>query len=271
MQKLIEWYSDNKTDEYTAAHDAYQEGFQIFASELTSDPSKVHQHRNTATLSAVQSAVLEAQSTYFASRKSQKIRDRLGKLAALLSHYGNIIEVFAQHHPEYVALAWGAIRLLLVSFLNHEATISTLTKALCQIAQLLPRVELTLILYPTSRLRRSVAELYAYIIRFLIRAREWFQESWLKHAWHSVSRPTSLRYGDLLEEIKLRSDLVDKLALSGSQAEQRMMHLKLDSRNHTLEDMHSELREMREMILSLRNSTQGGFLETNLPLEDSQS
>ncbi|KAK8064656.1 hypothetical protein PG994_007294 [Apiospora phragmitis] len=219
MQSLEKWFSDDVVDEYTVAQEVYQEGFIIFASELTSDPSKVHEAQNSPTLPAVRKAVLQAQSTYLANKKNQKIKDRLGKLASLLSHYGNIIEVFAQHHPEYVALAWGAIKMLLV---------------------------------------------------FLIRARNWFQEGWLKHVWHSVSRPVSLQYGDLLEEIKLRSDLVDKLALSGSQAEQRVMHLKMDSRNSTLVDMHAELQQMREMIISLRSVTQGGFLETNLRLEDLQ-
>ncbi|KAK8016591.1 hypothetical protein PG993_014780 [Apiospora rasikravindrae] len=270
MQSLENWYSDGAVDEYTAAQEAYQEGFKIFASELSSDPSKLHQAESPATLATVREAVLQAQSTYIANKKGQKIKDRLGKLVSLLSHYGNIIEVFAQHHPEYVALAWGAIKLLLVSFLNHEATISTLTKSLCQIAQLLPRVELTVILYPTSRLRRSVAELYAYIIKFLVRAREWFQEGWLKHVWHSVSRPVSLQYGDLLEEIKMRSDLVEKLALAGSQAEQRVMHRKMDSRNNTLAGMHAELQQMREMIISLTGMIQGGSLQTNLRLDDLQ-
>jgi len=29
-------------------------------------------------------------------------------------YYGNIFDVLAQHHPEYVALAWGAMKFLLV-------------------------------------------------------------------------------------------------------------------------------------------------------------
>ena len=29
-------------------------------------------------------------------------------------YYGNIFDVFAQHHPEYVALAWGAMKFLFV-------------------------------------------------------------------------------------------------------------------------------------------------------------
>ena len=101
------------------------------------------------------------------------------------------MDVLVQHHPEYVALAWRAMKFVFVvshlnlrhggseidrhqAFLNHEAVISSLAKALSQIADALPRIDLSKTLYPTKRMQQAVIELYAHLIRFLIRSYDWY-------------------------------------------------------------------------------------------------
>ena len=116
-------------------------------------------------------------------------------------------------------------------FLNHESTLLSLTKGLCQVASALPRAKLSVILYPTQQMKRAIAQLYAYIIRFLIRAKDWFEENWLKHLWHSMSRPVELRFTGLISDIESLSEAVNQLAMSGSRAEQREMHNKVDKGN----------------------------------------
>ena len=103
----------------------------------------------------------------------------------------------------------------------------SLAKGLCYVADSLPRVEFLTLLYPTRRMKQAVANLYAYIIRFLIRAQGWYQESKPLHALHSFTRPAELRYADLIEEIEACTRTVDSLASAAAQAEQRDMHLKL--------------------------------------------
>jgi hypothetical protein len=51
----------------------------------------------------------------------------------------------------------------------------------------------------------AVEELYAHIIRFLIRAYDWYREGTLRHIVHSITRPADLRYHDLLENIEAGS------------------------------------------------------------------
>jgi hypothetical protein len=219
----------------------------------------------------VQAVVTQAQRRYESSRGKSKSRELLGQFSALLCHYDNIIEVFVQHHPEYVALAWGAMKFLFVvsdissslqqchmsrltfmssfqTFINYEHAVSALAKGLYRIGSVLPRVGLAFVLYPTKRMKCAVAELYAYILRFLIRARGWYGEGRLKHVWHSISRPPELRYSDLMEEIKERSEIVDQLAVSGARAEQREIHRKLDAETSQLSGLREQIRQMREAM-----------------------
>ena len=126
----------------------------------------------------------------------------------------------------------------------------SLAKGLCLVADSLPRVEFLTLLYPTRRMKQAVANLYAYIIRFLIRAQAWYQESKLLHALHAFTRPAELRYADLIEEIEACTRTVCSLASAGAQAEQRDMHLKLQTLIDRQGAFEFLLREMYEKMIS---------------------
>lgn len=112
--------------------------------------------------------------------------------------------------------------------MKHETTATKLAKTMSQIADALPRVKLASILYPTDRMMLAITELNAYIMKFLIRAHDWYTEGSLKHAWHSLTQTSELRFDDLIELISERSLVIDQLASSGQQAEFRDMHGKVD-------------------------------------------
>ena len=133
---------------------------------------------------------------------------------------------------------------------NHGKMTKYLAKGLSQIAWSLPRTELAVILYPTKKMQQAIAELYARIIRFLIRARDWYQESKLLHALHSFTRPVELRYTDIVEEIEFYTRIVDSLACAGAQAEQRDMHQKLDALTQEQQASNALLTEMRQLMIS---------------------
>ncbi|KAK3312173.1 hypothetical protein B0H66DRAFT_395086 [Apodospora peruviana] len=137
------------------------------------------------------------------------------------------MDVLSQHNPEYVSLAWGAMKFLFVAVINHQKLLDSLAKGLAQIAGALPRMELAAFLYPTEMMKQALAEIYASIIFFLIRAHGWFKESRFSRAVHSITRPTELRYDDLLQEIEASTRQFDSLAMAASHAEQRDIHLLL--------------------------------------------
>ena len=69
---------------------------------------------SASSIEDVQKEVSKALAKYQARKDSQKATKWLRKASEMICHYDSILEVFVQHHPEYVALAWGTIKLLFV-------------------------------------------------------------------------------------------------------------------------------------------------------------
>ncbi|KAF6841275.1 hypothetical protein CMUS01_03644 [Colletotrichum musicola] len=172
-----------------------------------------------------------------AHKGSSKAVKWLQRLSASIHCYSNILDVLVQHHPEYVSLVWGAMKLLFVGVVNHEKTTTLLAKSLAEIAEHLPRWELKSRLYQTAPVQRALEELYSLILEFLSRAYAWYREPRVCRVIHSITQPPELRYNDLLKEISDRSTSIDQLAIAGSQAE--------------LRDMHEELRDVRSILRAL--------------------
>lgn len=125
-----------------------------------------------------------------------------------------------------------------------------LAKGLCQIADSLPRIELVTVLYPTTRLKQAVSELYALIIRFVIRAQDWYQESKPMHVLHSLTRPVELRYADLIEDIGACTQTVCRLASVAAQDEQRGIHIEMRELIRRQKDSEAVLQEVRGLLIS---------------------
>ncbi|KAI1496447.1 hypothetical protein F5X99DRAFT_72715 [Biscogniauxia marginata] len=178
----------------------------------------------------VQLVVAQSMEKYEAHRKHSTARLWLHRFSQRVKFYGNIMDVLVQHHPEYVSLAWGAMKFLFTGVINHEKTTTTLAQALTQIADALPQVQLSTILYPTEQMGTAVADLYAAILKFLVRAHDWYEEGTLKHMLHSITRPVELRYNDLLDDISRCSRRIQNLASSGQQAEIRDIHEQLEEK-----------------------------------------
>ena len=126
----------------------------------------------------------------------------------------------------------------------------SLAKGLCQIADSLPQIELFTVLYPTMKLKQAVSELYALVIRFLMRARDWYQESKPMHVLHALTRPVELRYADLIEDIATCTQVVCRLASAAAQAEQRDMHLEMQELIRRQKNSDAVLEEVRGLLMS---------------------
>lgn len=98
------------------AQHAFHDAVHAFSSELSKDPKKTKllQDLRINNVEAVLEAVLQAQKHYQERRGDSKLRHVLDGLAERIGHYGAILDVFVSHHPEYVALVWGAMKVLFV-------------------------------------------------------------------------------------------------------------------------------------------------------------
>jgi hypothetical protein len=95
------------------AAESYKLATLHFASELTQDKRKVDFAKQSATLQGLEDIVKTARDNYTSSR-NKKASKWLERFSSRLMYYGNIFDVLSQHHPEYVALAWGAMKFLFV-------------------------------------------------------------------------------------------------------------------------------------------------------------
>lgn len=144
---------------------------------------------------------------------------------------------------------------VLEAVVEHENICTTIVVALCDVADSLPRVELAAALYPTDIMRQAIAQLYAHIVRFLIRALKWFEEGKLAHAIHSITKPASLRYADIIKEIQRETQSITNQAISSSQAEQRDMHIEISAIRNLVDTAairsQSEQREVQDELSNL--------------------
>ena len=99
---------------FAPAKTAFDEAREIFKEKLTRDPKKKHRidSLHATGLRDVLDAVTTAQKHYENKHTNSEASRWIMELSRRLCHYGNIMDVLVQHHPEYVALAWGAIKLL---------------------------------------------------------------------------------------------------------------------------------------------------------------
>ncbi|KAL9619292.1 MAG: hypothetical protein Q9160_006057 [Pyrenula sp. 1 TL-2023] len=123
-------------------------------------------------------------------------------------------------------------------------------------------------------MRIAVAQLYANIVRFLIRSLDWYQHDKARHAWEALARPAELRYNDLIEEIEACAKEIENLASAGAQAEQRDIHLglqRLRKRQAMSEDVLLDvLLDVRGMLSTHQALSSSAYLDTNNRLSDLQ-
>jgi hypothetical protein len=93
--------------------EAFHEAKAKFASDLTRDSRKIDYVNSVALMKDVEDEVNRSATRYESQRKESKARKWLGRLSSRIQFYGAVLDVFAQHHPEYVSLAWGSIKFLL--------------------------------------------------------------------------------------------------------------------------------------------------------------
>ncbi|PGH14337.1 hypothetical protein AJ80_05927, partial [Polytolypa hystricis UAMH7299] len=116
-----QWYGAD-IDDTSSSHDddiddkIFAEATARFSAHHTHDERKRTFASQATSLRDVQDTISQAKQRYESSRSKTKIvvSTWLNKLAVRLRYYGKVLDVLAQHHPEYVSLAWGAMKFLFI-------------------------------------------------------------------------------------------------------------------------------------------------------------
>ncbi|KAK1753317.1 hypothetical protein QBC47DRAFT_388193 [Echria macrotheca] len=245
-----------------------------------------------STIDEVLAAVQDAQREYHMSRGKGKAWKWITRLSSRILFYAEVMDVMSEHHPEYVSLAWGLVKLVFIGVANHETLIKEVSKAFCRICDAVKHVQLKLLLYPTRDMQEQVGTFYAHLVKFAIRAIKWYREPRILHAVTAIARPYSLRFKDIVEDIQDTIRQTDRLALSMSQAEQRQILLKIDEgrsanevqQQHISQELEATRKELQAthemnhlMLCELKTAIEGatqlhsiGLINTNRQLSEIQ-
>lgn len=93
---------------------------------MTKDPRKIAVAEGATCLGDVQEIIEKSMAKYELDRKHWKTRRWLHSMAGKLDYYQNVMDMLVQHHPEYVALVWGAMKFLLLVSSNSLSNLSTM-------------------------------------------------------------------------------------------------------------------------------------------------
>ncbi|KAI2788324.1 hypothetical protein POX_e06338 [Penicillium oxalicum] len=235
---ISHWYRGERSNDFENAEIAFENARKKFEADGTRDSRKKDQLRmlNVATMDDLLHAVKDAQENFRQNRTGSAYGRYMNQLAEKIHYYGNIMDVLVQHHPEFTSLAWGAMKLLVGAIVEHKTTGLTIANGLVDIADALSRAKLAVYLYQTSSIKQLFASLYAHIIRFLLRALEWYEEGSFKRAIHAVTKPAALRYNDIIHDINSTTDKMMAHAVAGSQVEQRDIHRRFLKVQRTVEE-----------------------------------
>jgi len=132
--------------------------------------------------------------------------------------------------------------------MNHDELTKQIAKAFCRIADIFPRTELVLILYPTNLMRDAAAHLYAQIIKFIQKAVTWYKKGALAHVWGSIARPWALSFQDNVEDIKVFSQRVDELASTAEKAELRDVHREVLKTRGEMQLVQGQIESLRKLF-----------------------
>lgn len=252
-QHVQGWYGEtSQISLENLIKDTFLEGKQACIDELSNSEDDKERIFDRTSMKDIVLAVKLAQDKYSAKRNS-KAWKWLTQLSTRINHYGSVLDVMVQHHPEYAAFAWGAMKILFVGIENHEESVHQLSKALCRFADCLPRQELKLVLYPSLQMQRAVAKLYAKLIHFMVHAMRWYQKSRPKRAIGAIFNPFALDFEEELNEVNELSRSIDEIATAAAQAELRAVHAKVDEANAELTLVRLEIKRLADLVAQEAN------------------
>ncbi|KAF2738893.1 hypothetical protein EJ04DRAFT_509076 [Polyplosphaeria fusca] len=173
-------------------------------------------------------ALLERAKAQYDEKSGRKTLKWLSKVASRIGYYGQVMDVLAQHHPEYVALAWGAVKFILMGILNHERLVTEFSRAIAEIGGALREVSVAAELFQTDDMQIVVSQLYAQILTFILHSIKWYKRSRIGRVFSSVFSPYELEYEETIQQIKLCARNVKTLGDSKNWAEVRDMNISIE-------------------------------------------
>ncbi|KAI1263958.1 hypothetical protein F5Y18DRAFT_428457 [Xylariaceae sp. FL1019] len=163
--------------------------------------------------------ITSSQSTS-ASKPAEKIKHGLQKFCETSLYYSAIVDTFIQHNPEWTALAWGAIKFLIIVPVEYQRIKEKIALHLGSLGEKFRIVHIFVQFFPSTTIVKAASEMYAAFARFLEKSIAWLKTSQLKRIIKAALQPydTSLKpildsidqaYANLKEQVEVHRFLRD--------------------------------------------------------------
>jgi hypothetical protein len=113
---VIAWYRPVQPQaQRDIAQEAYADAMEYLKKELDGNDKARRWLEAQTSVIDIRALVEKAKATYEAkSAKRKGVHKWLNRFSSRITYYGQVLDMLAQHHPEYVALAWGAVKFVLI-------------------------------------------------------------------------------------------------------------------------------------------------------------
>lgn len=211
------------------ASEAYNSAVDAFERELDQAESMILLNTPTC-MEDILSAIRRTQAQHGLNRsKWDKTTKWLNLASSRIVYYSSVLDALAQHHPEYVSLAWGAIKFVLMGVVNHSELLTKFATAFSEIGEALNSALCSARLYGTADMQTHISELYLQIMRFLEKAVKWYSQSTLKRFVSSMGRPWTLSWKDNVDNIHALVAKVKDKSQTAMYAELRDTHVSVQN------------------------------------------
>lgn len=216
-----------------------------------------------------QDTVDRAKATYESRHPKGKCVTLLRELSSRIMYYSNVLDMLSQHHPEYVALAWGSVKFVLTvstpqallagllwttdrskGIINHEKLVEHFSDSLVQIGNALKGAKLSAELYQNDQMKEAISHLYAHIILFFQQTVKWYTRSRIGRVVSAIVNPVEL--DKTVQQIQSCAETVRDLASAASRVEIRDIHVLLQLQE---DKFQNEFRSMNACIKRLDEMT----------------
>ena len=96
------------------ANEAYLGAIRYLKDELRGNEKLPEILSSHITIEDIKDSVNKAKEKYERLSKEKNVQRWLRAFSARIIYYGQVLDVLSQHHPEYVALAWGTVKFVLM-------------------------------------------------------------------------------------------------------------------------------------------------------------
>jgi hypothetical protein len=184
------------------------------------------------------------------SSKWSKISRWLDLASSRVVYYSGVLDALAQHHPEYVSLAWGAIKFVLMGVVNHSELLTKFATAFSEIGEALNSALCSARLYGTADMQTHISELYLQIMRFLEKAVKWYSQNTFKRVVSSMGRPWALSWKDNVDNIHASVAKVKDKSQTAMYAELRDTHISVQNTELHVQKSGLSIQDIHQIVTS---------------------